>query len=106
MRLTKLCKHLLNPEPEVKGTVVKFWQAVGGAGFISMLAFASGIDYPPAPDGISWWNVFFTAVSAVAFCLGFGMDDKLTKRRFRIVKKIRHEEEEEGYKEEREQSRA
>lgn len=32
-------------------------------GVIAALLFGSGIDYPPAPDGISWWNLWLAFVS-------------------------------------------
>ena len=43
-----------------------------GAGFL----FATGIDYPPAPDGISWWNVWLAFI-----CMGTGIVAMITQNK-------------------------
>lgn len=88
----RAAKAIVNPTPDNIHLVIKGLHGICGVGFVAGLLLGSGVDYPPAPDGISWWNVWLGIASFGIAIISLKRARKLEKKRFRIVKTIRRKE--------------
>ena len=71
--------------------MIKFLTGLQYGGVIGALLLGTGLDYPPAPDGFSWWNLWLAFASlgvtaAATFAVRSAKRKRYIRRRLERVR--------------------